>query len=161
MKTPLTFLLILVCTHLNAQSGVTGHYQDYFGGALNIDADSTFKYSWSFDLMASWTKGKWTKTKDTLFFIMIPVYDTVRQTLKNGEVVDSLVLSRDEIPERITLDPNVLYSGGQNIRPFPTKLLYKKKRLYEIDKNGKPYKKWRRGVWSTHKWPLWFKKTAG
>ncbi|HVU57551.1 MAG TPA: hypothetical protein VHD83_20955 [Puia sp.] len=156
MKALLTLYFIIAYAHLNAQSEVAGHYRNYFGESMNIRTDSTFKYSWHFDLQGSWTNGEWRKTKDTIYFTMIPVYDTVRQTLKNGEIRDSLILSIDEKPERITVDLNVLYSGGQNIQPYPTKLLYRKNRLYEIDKNGKPYTKWRRGFWNKKKWPPWF-----
>ena len=156
MKALLTLYFIVVYAHLNAQSKVAGHYRNYSGGSVNIETDSTFKYTWHFDLQGSWTKGIWRMTKDTIYFTMIPVYDTVRQTLKNGKIGDSLILSIDEKPERITLDLNVLYSGGQNIQPCPTKLLLRKNRLYEIDTNGKPYKKWRRGFGNKKKWPPWF-----
>jgi len=67
---------------LNAQNKVAGHYSNYFGGSLNIAPDSTFKYSWHFDLQGSWTKGKWRITKDTVYFDMIPVYDTVSYATK-------------------------------------------------------------------------------
>ncbi|HEV3252626.1 MAG TPA: hypothetical protein VGZ71_16820 [Puia sp.] len=156
MKTASFLYFIVVCASLNAQSIVAGHYRNYFGGSVNIAPDSTFKYSWHFDLQGSWTKGRWRMTKDTVYFTMIPVYDTISHTIKNGEIGDSLVLSVDEIPERITLNLNALYSGGQNIQPYPTKLLYRKNRLYEIDKLGKLNKKWRRGFWSKKKWPPWF-----
>jgi hypothetical protein len=97
-------------------------------------------------------------TKDTVYFTMIPVYDTLSHAVKNGEIRDSLILSVNEIPERITVDLQGLSSGGQNIEPYPTKLLYRKNRLYEIDNLGKLNKKWRRGFWSKKKWPPWFER---
>jgi hypothetical protein len=109
MKILLALYFIVVCAHLNAQSGAAGHYRDYFGGSLNIEPDSTFMYSWYFDLQGSWTKGEWRMTRDTIYFTMIPVYDTLRQASKNGKIRDSLILSVDEKSERITLDPNVLF----------------------------------------------------
>ena len=57
--------------------------------------------------------------KDTIFFSMIPVYDTVRQDLRNREIIDSLVLSVDEKPERIILELSVLYSGGAKYISLP------------------------------------------
>jgi hypothetical protein len=158
MKGALFLYSIVICTSLNAQSIVAGHYRNYFGGSLNIVPDSTFKYSWHFDLQGSWTNGKWRMIKDTVYFTMIPVYDTITHAIKNGEIVDSLVLSLDEIPKRTTINLNVLYSGGQNIQPYPTKLLYRKNRLYEIDKHGKLDKKWGKNLWSKRKWPPWFTK---
>jgi hypothetical protein len=155
MKVSSFLYFILLCTSLHAQSIVAGHYEDHFGGSLNISPDSTFKYSWHFDLQGGWTKGRWRMTKDTVYFTMIPIYDTVSYVLKNGEVADSLILSEDEIPERVTINLSVLSSGGQNIQPYPTKLLYRKNRLYTIDKHGKPITKWRQG-WSKKKWPPWF-----
>jgi hypothetical protein len=160
MKASMTLLFILVCAQLNAQPGVAGSYHDYFGGSLNINQDSTFKYSWDFDLLGSWTKGKWRVANDTVYFSMIPVYDTVRQYLSNGEIIDSLVLSVDEKSERITLDLNILNSGGQNVHPYPERLLYRRNRLYGIDIHGKLYKKWSRGFWSKKKWPPWFVRTT-
>jgi hypothetical protein len=156
MKAVLTLYFMVACAQLNAQSSVAGHYRDYFGSSLNIDPDSTFEYLWHFDLMASWTRGEWRMEGDTIYFTMIPVYDTVGLVLEDGKVRDSLVLSNDEKPGRITLDPNTLNSGGQNTQSCPVKLFHRKNRLYEIDENGKLDKKWHRGLWSKREWPPWF-----
>jgi hypothetical protein len=103
--------------------------------------------------MSSWTKGKWTSNGDTLFFQMIPVYDTLNISNAGDQKSDSLVLSSDETASYITHEQFAIestYSGGQNRRPHPEKLFLKKERLYEIH-NGKILTKKIRGVESRKK----------
>jgi len=85
---------------------------------MDINPDATFKYSWHFDLQGSWTKGTWRVNNDTVYFHMIPIYDTIRYKGRDNRMVDSLILSVDEKSGQITMqDAGVLYSGGQNIKP--------------------------------------------
>ena len=158
MKISITIFLVIFFSNLCAQNGVVGHYRNYFGGDLYIESDSTFKYTWHFDLVGSWSQGKWTRTKDTLYFVMIPVYDSVMFYLDGGRTVDSLVLSDDEKPERINLNMNALPARRQNMEPYPAKMVFKQNRLYEINKKGKLVKKQIHGFGSKKKWPPWFER---
>ena len=84
-------------------------------------------------MSGSWTKGTWTLKGDTVYFNMIPTYDTLRDA--NGIPSDTLILSTDEIPERITQIQFAAMShstGGQNRMPLSDKLLFRKDRLYAI-----------------------------
>jgi hypothetical protein len=141
-----------------------GQYRDNFGSAIEIKADSTFHYSWAFDLSASWSQGTWSIKNDTIYFKMIPVYDTLRYKNNVGKTVDSLVLAGDEHPKLITRMDNaidMLSSGGQNRSQYPAKLFFRNERLYEIDQNGKLIKQKLRGFWSNTKWvPWYFKQVA-
>jgi hypothetical protein len=94
---------------------------------------------------------------------MIPKYDTANYKTKDNRVLDSLILSRDTIPGRIAPEADgVLYTGGQNTHPFPTKLLFRRNRLYNIDDSGKLKVKWEGSFWSDgrhhKKYPPWFVK---
>jgi len=88
-------------------------------------------------MAASWTKGTWTLNRDTVYFHMIPIYDTLNQTNFTGILSDTLILSDDEISARITPTQSAaiaLSSGGQNRSSYPDKLFFKKGRLYKIQK---------------------------
>jgi hypothetical protein len=136
-----------------------GNYQDHFGSSLEIKSDSTFRYTQHFDLSGSWSKGKWYRKKDTIFFKTIIVYDTLRYIGLNGQRVDSLIKSDDEIPKVIKNHPtNVLHSGGQNFYSGPEKLYYKNERLFGIDKQNRLIRKRFRGFWTKKKFPTWFFK---
>ncbi len=153
----ITFLLSLsLC--LTAQDKIIGRYRDYFGTRIQFNADNTFKYTWNFDMSASWTKGTWTLTGDTVYFHMVPTYDTLSQTNSVGIPSDTLILSTDEIPERFTqtqFAAMLLSSGGQNRMAYPDKLLFKKGRFYKIQ-NGKLVVKKQKGFWTSKKWDPWY-----
>lgn len=158
MKFLLTAFILTFSLNLYAQDKVTGRYRDYFGSRLQINADNTFKYTWNFDLSASWTKGTWTQKGDTIYFHMTPVYDTLTHQRDNGVTADTLILSDDEIPERISREQGaatVLSSGGQNRMAHPEKLVFRKGRLYKVV-NGKLLRKQQKGILSNKKWPPWF-----
>ena len=158
-------IYILLCSlvvntfQLNAQKKITGNYHTYFGSMLEIHTDSTFKYSFHLDTESSWVNGTWKVKKDTIYFTMIPIYDTITfrdnsQTLR----IDSLVLSLDLISERITSKERVnmfLTSYGQNRHSFPNKLFYKKNKLFYIS-NGKLVKGRTKGFWTHKKYPTWY-----
>lgn len=158
MKFLLTAFILTFSFNLYAQDKVTGRYRDYFGSRLQINADNTFKYTWNFDLSASWTKGTWTQKGNTIYFHMTPVYDTLTHQRDNGVTADTLILSDDEIPERISREQGaatVLSSGGQNRMAHPEKLVFRKGRLYKVV-NGKLLTKQQKGILSNKKWPPWF-----
>ncbi|MRX46105.1 hypothetical protein [Pedobacter puniceum] len=89
---------------------------------------------------------------------MIPTYDTIQNKSSNGKIFDTLILSSDEIPERIAPEQSVatvLSSGGQNRMAHPEKLVYKKGRLYNVV-NGKLVTKKQKGILSNKKWNPWY-----
>ena len=179
----LTLILFLLTTQtLTAQNKLIGRYRDYFGNRIQINSDSTFKYTWHFDMQSSWTKGIWQLQGDTIYFKMVPVYDTISLLAQDQSLTDSLVLSADEIPERLglplqmttpvdlkstnTINPIVyrnniaalLSSGGQNKRYYLDKLIVKNGKLYLI-KNGRAYRKKVKGFWTNKNWPTWYFKS--
>ncbi|MCG9899329.1 MAG: hypothetical protein MH132_04960 [Hydrotalea sp.] len=99
---------------MTAQNKLTGRYRDYFGNRIQLNSDSTFKYTWHFDMQSSWTKGIWWLKGDTIYFQMIPVYDTISKTNSNKITTDSLVLSQDETPERLFLQTKTTTSVNIN-----------------------------------------------
>ena len=162
MKILTTDALLLLSLNLFAQKNIVGRYRDYFGSRIELNADSTFKYTWHFDLSSSWTKGTWSSKNDTIYFHMIPTYDTVSYKSNNGTSADKLILSVDETAERMTPEQYAgmgLSSGGQNIHPCPDKLFFKKQKLFAI-KDGKLVKKKVKGFWTKKKWRPWFFKVT-
>ncbi|MEG5084627.1 hypothetical protein QUB53_28960 [Microcoleus sp. AT8-B4] len=161
MKFLSTVFILTLSINLFAQDKVVGRYRDYFGSRLQVNADNTFRYTWNFDLSGSWTKGTWTQKGDTFYFHMTPVYDTLKQFKHNGVTSDTLLLSDDEVSERISPEraaANVLSSGGQNRIAYPDKLVFRKGRLYKIV-NGKLLTKPQKGIFSDRKWNPWFFKS--
>jgi hypothetical protein len=156
----IAFLLSLsLC--LTAQDNVIGRYRDYFGNRIQLNADNTFKYTWNFDMSASWTKGVWTLKNDTVFFRMVAIFDTLSHVNSNNFTIDTLILSDDEISERITAIQSAgigLSSGGQNRMTYPDKLLFKKGRLFKIQ-NGSIVVKKQKVFWTSSKWPPWYYKS--
>jgi hypothetical protein len=156
-----SFLLICIISwdSLSAQRNIPGHYENFDGCAIDIYPDSTFHFSWHFDMEGSWTKGSWGCDKDTIILIMIPIYDTVTYPTRNNGSADSIILSLDTVAERISPEPsNVLYTGGQNRYPCPTRLLFRKNRLYYLSEDSKVAVSWERpfGLRRGKKYPNWF-----
>ncbi len=121
------------------QKMIAGKYCDYFDSHLSLNTDSTWDYSYHFDLTSSWSYGRWKINNDTVFLINTPIYDTVRYFDSINKTIDTLVLSIDKKSEQIILDTAIGYdmqSGGQNRVPVPKRLYYKNDRLYEISDNG-------------------------
>ena len=161
MKILTITLLLSLSFCLTAQHKVIGRYRDYFGNRIQLNADSTFKYTWNFDMAASWSKGIWVLKNDTVFFNMIPTYDTLSMVNSNNITLDTLILSDDEISERITPDQSAsiaLSSGGQNRTTYPDKLVFNKGLLYKIQ-NGASVIKKQKGFWSSKKWSPWYFKS--
>jgi hypothetical protein len=161
MKSITIALLLSLSLSLFAQDKIIGSYRDNFGNRILLNSDNTFKYNWNFDLSASWTKGTWTLVKDTIYFHMVPTYDTLSETSAFGNTYDTLILSTDETPERLTqteLAAMGLSSGGQNLRNSPQKLVFRKGRLYKIQE-GKLVTKKQKGFWTSKKWVPWYFKS--
>lgn len=162
MKILVLNLLLFLSLGLFAQKNIVGRYRDYFGSRIELNVDSTFKYSWHFDLSGSWTKGTWTFKNDTTYFHMIPTYDTISYKNNDGTSTDKLILSVDETAERMTPEQYAgmgLSSGGQNWHSYPDKLFFKNGRLYKVY-NGRLITKKQKGFWGTKKkWNPWYFKS--
>jgi hypothetical protein len=152
-------LLILFLFLINVQHGnVEGEYYNSFGSKLKINTDSTFLYNWSFDTASSWSEGKWRLKNDTIYFEIIPVFDTLRINHQK----DTLLLSVNQKPELIT-DPSItifesLSSGGQNKTKMSSKLYFDGEKLIEIKKNGKLDNRKLKAFWQNEKYNTWFIK---
>lgn len=161
MKISIIGILLSLSFSLFAQKKVVGRYRDYFGSRIELNADSTFKYTWHFDLSGSWTKGTWFLKNDTVYFNMIPTYDTISYKNNSSASSDKLILSVDETPERLTPEQYTgmgLSSGGQNLQSYPDKLFFKRGRLYKIYNRRLVVKK-QTGFWTNKKWNPWFFKS--
>jgi hypothetical protein len=161
MKILTTIFLMTFSFCLFAQDKIVGHYRNYFGSQIQLNADRTFKYTWHFDLSGSWTRGTWSLENDTVYFHMIPTYDTISYKNNDGTLADKLILSVDETFERLTPEQYAsmgLSCGGQNIQPYPDKLFSKRQKLFAI-KNHKLVKKKIKGFWTRKKWRPWFFKS--
>jgi len=150
MRSTLLILFFHLSFSSNAQVDAVGTYHNFFGSKLNLFSDSSYKYSYRFDLSSSWSIGEWRMIKDTLILINKPIYDTIRYIdtvfhiegidVYSVKAIEELILSQNEVSENITRNQalqTVLSGGGQNRYSHPNKLLYKKGRLYEVSENGK------------------------
>lgn len=143
-----------------SQSFSCGLYKDNFGSSIKINEDGTFKYIWRFDLSMNWTKGTWIKQNDTLCFYMTPILDTLTIKTPEGLAVDTLILSEDEISNRIQYDYNlpVRQYSSQNNQSYPKKLFFKKGKLYHIE-NGSLMTRKIKGVMTNKQYVPWFYKS--
>ena len=157
MKIILLLFIVTILTSISKDK-VEGEYSDKFGNKLTLNADSTFIHKWHIDLSGGWSKGKWRLKNDTLYFTVIPIFDTLRISGKK----DSLVLSQTQNPRVITFDTyfiSLLASGGQNKMKIDEKLYYKNDRLYRIDSKGKLELKKISGIMDANiKSHTWFEK---
>ena len=156
-----------------AQEKIPGHYHDYLTDALEINADSTFNYTFRFDLVYSWSKGMWKASNDTIYFKTVLIFDTISyKDEKTQLMADSLFLSVDERSNR-GFDSFLLTNRGkstskmvrddreiQNTFPAPEKLFFRKNRLYGIYKNGKLSKGKVQSIITQKKYPAYFIKIS-
>lgn len=139
MKRAVLIFLLFLSLGVYAQGSFYGRYLDELGSEITLNPDSTFAYSHHFDLIGTWTVGTYRVVNDTIFFKEVPVFDTLE--IKNGaDQKDSLVLSDDREPKRITMEQFInrpLLSGAQDRFPHPNLLIWRKSRLYAVDQQGK------------------------
>ena len=88
MKILIAIFFLTLSFKLIAQDKIVGHYRNHFGRTIQLNADSTFEYTWHFDMEGSWTKGKWSINNETIYFHMIPVYDRVGYKNNDGTSID-------------------------------------------------------------------------
>lgn len=78
MKYLLIIIIFPFVLAAQAQSKYWGKYTKYFG-ELVINSNNTFVYSEPMGCMArGYIFGNWTQKNDTIYFIKVPVFDTVR-----------------------------------------------------------------------------------
>jgi len=160
MNLAYTFLIVLFTGSVSLhQNKVSGTYSNAFGEKIIFYEDSTFKYTWNFDLMGSWTKGKWKVQDKKLLLEIIPIYDTLIYLDANQSLVRSLTLSDNEKPEMISAHDHLIHiltSGGQNTY-LPNNLFQIKGNRLIIIKNGRPEIQKVRSL-TTDKYHTWFVK---
>lgn len=153
--------ILLFISSLTSLAQVTGNYYNLFGSRITLNTDSTFNYQWNFDLVSSWNTGKWQSKNDTIYLEQVIVYDTLKIKDKNEILRDSLVLSLDQRGEAITPTDYVAYklvSGGQGKHGMPTKLFYRKDKLFELTNESKPLKKKVKGFMTSKKVIPWYRR---
>lgn len=137
----------MIVSFAKAQSSkvYNGIYNDGHGSKIELRSDSTFLYTYRFDMISSWSSGKWSVKNDTIFFTMKSVYDTVKVYNKNGAITHYDKAKADApIPKmQVRHDGVVIESTGrwQNYLPNPPKLYLEKGRLYNVDSKGNPIRK--------------------
>lgn len=144
MKSILTFIILVLNIFAFGQENIAGKYNNSFGSKLTLNEDNTYFYIWHFDLSSSWSTGVWEIQNDTVYLTCVPIYDTIIHidTLGNSVINQriELSLSADYTSEIITEDYAVLSSlsgGGQNRINYPTKFVFHRDRLFEINNNRK------------------------
>jgi hypothetical protein len=141
---------VILVFKLEAQNKYCGEWNDYFGNSFDIKPDSSFKYLWIFDSSSRWAKGTWKMNNDTIYFIFIPVYDTI---IDGKNII--LKLSEDEKSSVYTFKDLIqLSSGVQDIALMPKKLFYRHNKLFVINADGKLSRKKLKG-WKG-KWHSWY-----
>ncbi|XLS27786.1 hypothetical protein ACJD0Z_11330 [Flavobacteriaceae bacterium M23B6Z8] len=165
MRLP-TFIFILLISYFTfGQDKYTGVYNDQFAESIELKSDFTFIHRYSFDLSVSWATGKWKVKNDTIYLKAQFVMDTLQLRNKDKKAIgDSLVLSSDRKSDRIEQNEfltSILSSGGQYRYKSPSKLFWKRKRLYRVKTDGTlDLRKVK--SFSTNKWyQTYFSKESG
>jgi len=151
MRHLFNIFLVLSFGPLFGQNGIIGNYQDYFGNSIKLNQDSTFRYEWHFDLMSSWTTGEFEIQNDTIYFIHKAKFDTVLNVDGSYYMKPSMDSISNSISEEDYQPEIYLVSGGENRVQMPSKLYYKKNKLYHIYPNGKLNKNKIRGILNRNK----------
>ncbi len=155
-----TSIILLTASICSYGQNLIGKYAAYYGHTLHLREDSTFRYEWKFDLASSWSVGKWTVSKGTVYLNIKNVLDTL---VREGQP-DSLVFSADENPNRISIDQfamELISGGGQGrtIERIPERLAIRGKKLHPMDKAGKIVRRRESGIWNKRKRPTYYFKT--
>ncbi|WP_405211282.1 hypothetical protein [Dokdonia sp. Asnod2-E02] len=156
-------ILILLISNLTfGQKKYVGIYKDRFSESIELKSDSTFMHKWQFDLASSWTTGKWNVKNDTIYLKTELVMDTLQiRDSKNNVIGDSLVISSDRKIDRIEKNEFIvsfLSSGGQNRYEPPTKICWKRNKLYRINENGTLDRRRVKAFWTNKKYKTFFRE---
>ncbi|WP_134204432.1 hypothetical protein [Algoriphagus zhangzhouensis] len=153
---------MLISNFTFGQNKYVGIYNDRFSESIELKSDSTFVHNYRFDLSSSWTTGKWKVSNDTIYLKTELVSDSLQVRDSNGnKIKDSLVLSADLKINRIELNEFImssLSSGGQNRVKPPSKLYWKRNKLYRINENGTLDLRKLIAFWTDKKYKTYFRK---
>lgn len=162
MRILLIVTFLISGLQVNARKNIPGFYQDHFGSSLQLYKDSTFTYRYRFDLISSWNKGKWTVKNNTIYFQIVPVLDTVIFKDENNRIINQTVVqSVDENANLISAEEYIKTRSNtpeKYPREIPLKLLFRKNKLYNLNKDGKPIKKKYKGFGTRKKYGSWYVK---
>jgi hypothetical protein len=156
-------ILILLISKLTfGQNKYVGIYNNRFSESIELKSDSTFMHKWQFDLASSWTTGKWNVKNDTIYLKTELVMDTLQiRDSENNVIRDSLVISSDQKNDRIERNELIissLSSGGQNRYELPTKMYWKRNKLYRINENGTLDQRKVKAFWTDKRYKTYFRK---
>ena len=121
-------LIIILC--FTKQENIAGKYVGAHKSIL-LNKDFTFQFVTNTDMSSRWAKGKWESRNDTIYFTVIPIYDTIRIIGQK----EKIYLSPDTEPNLYTNSEQITRSRGSQTQKL-NKLFYKKNILYEIDSTG-------------------------
>lgn len=171
MKERILFVLSFLFSLQASSQDISGKYYNHFGCKLELLIDSSYSFSYHFDLSSSWSKGKWTISHDTLLLKNIPIYDTLIATdttwtkhtpkIYSTKTKEELVLSSDDKSGKISMNESLINSisgGGQNRLMPPIKMIIKKGKLYQLDKNGRLNRKKVEGILSEKNYKTYYQK---
>ena len=143
------------------QKKLDGKYSNHFGEKIELKSDSTFLYSWNFDLASSWSTGKWKLDNNTIFLNVIPIMDTLK-IVNNNKYSDSLILSSDQKGSLIKKEETLikaLSGGGKNRQKPPKKLYFRNGNLFRLTDNNEIDNKKYKQLSTDKKFKTFFYKT--
>jgi hypothetical protein len=158
MKLYSIIFIILFSAICRGQS-VVGKYSNCFGESFYLKEDSTFEFTWFFDLASSWTNGRWQISNDTIYIKPKIIFDTLEIKNTDGIIVDTLVVSSGPIGSKIDSIEYIssfIGGGGQNWRIPPSKLYFKNKKLYLVMDNGKINKRREEAILTRKKYKTYY-----
>lgn len=153
-------VILLLFTSFKSEEYIIGKYNDFLGNSIELKSDSTYYFSFRFDLNYSWTSGTYSVKNDTVFLKAITVFDTI---MPNNNIYTpyTLVRSVDEISEVMNqkeYDLSLNTNAQQNLYDSPTKLYKKKNRLYLVYGKGEVLKNKQKKFGTRKKYPPYYKK---
>ncbi|WP_026704047.1 hypothetical protein [Flavobacterium soli] len=151
MKSFLSVFIIAIFCSIQ-QKNICGSYRGAHK-AIVLNKDSTFFYNSGVDMYVSWASGKWKCSNDTIYFEVIPIYDTIRIV---GEK-ERVYRSTDRIANLFTNSEDVYSAFAYQLETLD-RMFYKKDRLYEVDNKGKLIKKKEKHSWYRETNNPWFEK---
>ncbi|WP_169304327.1 hypothetical protein [Pedobacter frigoris] len=166
IKRSILFTLLVLASvtplKLSAQSTPVGEYR-LSNSSLELNADSTFTFRWGVCLTHRWSSGKWRINNDTIYFKVVPIYDTVTYSDNRIKVNHTFLSEYGESGH--TYLPISAYHfiepkrwSTQEEDHFPKKLFFQKNKLYAIANDKRLIRKkeggslWRKG------YPTWYTK---
>ena len=142
MKALIFLLFFLIKLSCFSQNSFYGTYSNSYN-EITFYEDSTFYHEYRFDLFYNVSRGTWSAdSKGEIIYLKVtfPVFDTL---FLNGK--DTLVISNNEIPQRINYETYIASTSKVGRHYYfefpPSKLRFKKGRLFAYNNNEKLIKK--------------------